>query len=195
MGEYASFAIWRKLDKEENELYHQLYQIKQEGGSIENYLNSIGEDVMNFPIIDFKEINHQVYYNLYPMNILELEKNMQQCKYNLLPEWLLCFTFDEMRVLGKEMGVFQAETTIQQAVERIDSLDLEDNAKWQWKRYELYCWLRVNAKPDDRIHLSSDLIYYSQEGRYDVDYVKKDINEKIKSIKEEVSVPYWNKDK
>lgn len=190
MGEYATLKIWRKL-KEDNTTYVDLYNLQNDEEQVCNYLKEKGLDQ---GMLQFKTTYGAVYYTHIPLNMLEELKHQRVCKYDIEMEWLLCFTFSEMVVSGDRDGYFEAETTVENALNRLSSLHPE-NVKWSSRLDELYIWLSKYAMPEDIIRISSDFIYYSPDGEFNAEYVKNEINEKIKNVRKVLKVPYWTKER
>lgn len=92
-----------------------------------------------------------------------------------------------------EVGCFEALTTIEKAITRLKDLKISKSSKRKEKVEEMITWLSEQAKPDDLIALSSEFIYSSPDGEFNNEYVKQDINRKVKEIKNEFDVPYWKK--
>ena len=98
-----------------------------------------------------------------------------------------------MSVIGLDLGVFQAETSVKDAIGRLRDVSLPFSSELYKKRDRLWKWLIDNASEEDYLCLCSQWIYYHPEGKYDYAFVQKDINRKISLLKKEVSCLHWTK--
>ena len=194
MGEYARFVVRRKLDNLEP-VYREIYKVKDDVERKRAIIKESGQDLLQFGEPHYFERNHAVYVDKRSMHPLVSRFEEQVCKYNISTEWLLCFSYAEMNVIGLDMGVFEAETTKELALERLNNIVFpEGETKLKDKVRDLWFWIHENADDGDLIHLSSDWIYYSPDGEFNNEYVKKDINSRIKELKTRgIECPHWTR--
>lgn len=188
--ERATLTIQRALRKGVQMIYSDLFRAEREDISMERIIRNHGEDPERFGKIRFTMDNGGIFYEHLP-NDERIHQNQLSFPMDIPPEWLFCFNYQEMKVIGITMGVFQANTTVELALRRLESIDIDVNSELFMRRKELYVWLKNNARLDDRIQLCSDWIYYHPEGKYDYDFVRKDINRRIALLKTQVHCEYW----
>jgi len=194
MTDYGRLIIQRRLDKNFREpIFQELYEVHLKGQSVKEYVKEKG--LASFGNVRFIQKQGAVFYEHTEQDEVAMRREERACYMNLEPEWLICFSYSEMRVIGFDMGVFEAETSVESALERLYWSEIKGNSELDKKRNELYQWLKQNARPFDRIRLCSDWIYYSEEGTYDYEFVKKDINRRIAELKKTVRCPHWTNKK
>jgi hypothetical protein len=194
MCEFALLTIQKKIDKEKYPLYWNLYLAKKAGESYDRILQREGIDPAQFGKIRFVEDLRGIYVE--HVSNIEAEASAQQLKreMEIASEWLMCFSFSEMNVIGLDMGVFEAGATVADALERLRWAEIADsNFDLFVKREALIRWLKINAKSDDRIYLCSDWIFYHPDGKYDYYFVQNYINERIVGLRETVQCNQWSK--
>lgn len=200
MGEYSKFAIMHKLPEDRINFFRQIYEVQQKNGNIDEFLKKKGYDLWSFGLTEFFIVKNQVFYTFTPMDIRKQMNEQRVCKYNISSEWLLCFDYKEMKVVGEEVGVFKAMTTVNNALQRLKGIqykvDNEESRKFNDKVKDIIYFLEFNANPQtDLLMLSSDSIYYSTDGEFNNQYVRQDINKKISSVKKLVYAKNWQKAK
>lgn len=196
MGEYATLTIWRKLtDVPEHQVYKKIHEGRKAGNEGEVYDTLFPEpkDFMKFGFVHFKDIGQDVYY-AHISNDFHLQMNTQlSCKYNILKEWLLPFSYGEMKV---DSGEFTAETTVREALSRLERVTIQGDSNFVSTFEDFKEWLQEHGKDDDRLVIDSALIYIDFTGEtsnQETDqYIKKEINEKAKQVKQIAKVPHWN---
>lgn len=188
MGEYAEFIKVKKL-KGDDKKYQELRPIA-ESGKLHDYLDEKGIQLFDFGSLRYYTFYGQPYYSHIPLDMFRETFFKQVCKYNIDDAWLLCYTYDEMRVSGGDVGLVEAATTVEKAVTRLKSLKIKD-INWLTRRRELLNWIEANTEKDDVLFMTSAHIYYSTDGEFNENYVKNDINQRVKEVKAIFEVPYW----
>lgn len=197
MGEYANLTIWRNLQQEdENSLFHQLHEAKKANrvsAFMEEQFPDLDKRMMFGPVF-FREMNGNVYYAHIPMDFRKQMKNQRSCKYNIERDWLLPFSYEEMKVKGER---FQALTTVKEAVERLQAIQMIEDHRLRQAHSELLDWLMVYANETDCLEIDSCAIYVDFNNDTPMaeseNYIKNAINEKVKYVKEHATVPHWKK--
>lgn len=191
--EKATLTIQRKLlSGSSYAIYKELFKAHKKGSSFEDIIEKMVEQPDHFGTIRFVESKGGVYYEHLPKGE-NIHTHQLQFEMDIPPEWLFCFSFQEMNVIGLDMGVFQAETTVDLALRRLEWIDITTTNELYQKRRELYVWLKENARLEDRIRLCSEWIYYHPESKYDYFFVRKDINRRISLLKPQLKCSHWTK--
>ena len=193
--ECATLTIQRKLQAGTMyAVYRDLFNhYKKNGENYEAVLRKHEEEPTSFGKIRFVENKNGVYFEHLSEDPTKRDIQQLQTTMDIPPEWLMCFSYQEMNVIGLDMGVFQAETTVEIAMERLRWADIRTNPELERKSRDLYIWLKNNARLEDRIRICSDWIYYHPEGKYDYLFVRTDINRKISMIRNQFHCPHWTK--
>ncbi|WPS85573.1 hypothetical protein SMD22_00500 (plasmid) [Brevibacillus halotolerans] len=195
MSEFATLTIQKKLEKgKKDEFYWNLYAAKIKGESFGNSIEKAQMDTSVFDTIRFVENKYGLFVEQVS-NLQEESKTKQlRCEMDIPAEWLMCFSYPEMSVIGLDMGVFQAEAAVVEVIERLYWIEIEnDSYDLFLKRDAILNWLRKNTKAEDRIHLCSNWIFYHQEGKYDYHFVRQFINNKIMALRQVVHCNHWSK--
>ncbi|ADO59666.1 hypothetical protein [Paenibacillus polymyxa] len=195
MSEFALLTIQKKLDHEKHPLYWNLYMAKKSKQSIDKVLQNEGIDSNLFGKIRFIE-NHQGIFVEHVSHDPEKAREQQlKCEMDVPSEWLMCFSYQDMKVIGLDMGVFEAEANMSDVFERLHWSEIENsNFDLFVKRDLLIKWLRKHSTRNDRIHLSSDWLFYHPEGKYDYEFVQRFINRRISELRKTVTCNHWSKD-
>lgn len=194
MYDYATFTIQRKLSKASGALYWELFAAHKDGVSLEVVLRRNNIEPELFGKIRFFETNSVVYYEYLPTDQEELSKIRLSSDEEILSAWLLCFAFQDMEVVGLDMGVFEAGTTADYALDWLGFAEIRDYDLKQ-QRDQLKRWIKENANPDDRVCMCSNWLFYHEEGKYDYDFVRNFINKRISSLKEKAHCMQWRKER
>lgn len=191
--EQATLTIQKKLQTgTKYVIYKELFKLHKNGSPMEEVIQKMDEKPDLFGKIRFVEGQGGVYFEHLSLDE-RLSTNQLQCSMDIPAEWLFCFSFQEMRVIGLDMGVFEAQTTVEKALSRLEWVDIPTNHELYAKRRELYIWLKENARLEDRIRVCSDWIYYHPEGKYDYYFVRQDINRRIALLKSQLTCDHWSK--
>lgn len=196
MADFATLTIQHRLDNrgKHNRIFKEIQRFQQEPDRIHGLLQKEEIDPHTFGSFRFIQMQGGMFYEHTPLDEEWLKAEKQFCLKNYDPSWLLCFSYQEMQVIGIDMGVFQAETTVEYAMDRLRWIDIQNNRELDKKRWELYQWLQKNALPDDRIRLCSEWIYFHNEEQYDdFKQVQQDINKRIRGLKTFATCPHWTK--
>lgn len=182
--DYGTLRILKKLRPEASyQVYWDLYRRKDNKEEFDSYIHRLPNG-NTFGELFFYEREDGIFIE-HRMNdmfgILASEKSLEN---DIRPEWLLCFDYSEMKVIGITMGVFVAETTVEKALKRLEEAIIPQSEQSLDKaRRELWDWLKEFAHPDDRIRCSSNWIFYSENEEYDYYYVRNFINSRIRELK------------
>jgi len=191
--EKATLTIQKKLlSGTSYAIYKELFKAHKQGTSLDGIIQRMDEQPELFGSIRFVESQGGVYFEHLPIGE-QIVSQQLQFEMDIPPEWLFCFSFQEMNVIGLDMGVFQAETTVDLALRRLEWLDIAPTHELYQKRRELYIWLKNNARLEDRIRLCSEWIYYHPESKYDYFFVRQDINRRISLLKPQLKCSHWTK--
>lgn len=204
MGEYANLQRWQKLDNAKGSVYEKYYNLTKKGFDLEKIFNELNLDFWEFGSLRFTNIDNQIYFNHQSMDLFERAGSLLEWKYDIPVSWLLAFSFDEFEVTSSgstedepEFGSFFARTTAGKAISRILAIPREDQLKigssHMVDELSRVTMLLSDSFDDDIIVISAGMIYYSPDGKFGADYVKKDINEKVKKVLESIRVPHWKK--
>ncbi|WCF11640.1 hypothetical protein NDS46_30300 (plasmid) [Paenibacillus thiaminolyticus] len=198
MGEFATLTVLRKVSRRIDPIYNSIYEGKKRGESVEQILKKEKRHDLNvekFRDIHFFEQLTGIYYafaSYGQKHDLSLELRMER---DIPSEWLLCFSYHEMEVLGLDMGVFQAESSVHEVMERLEWSEIQPQNELFVKRHLLIRWLKENAHIDDRLKVCSNWIFHHEEAKYDYYYVQNFINSKIAKMQKEILCPHWTKNK
>lgn len=195
MTEYATLTIQKKLSRKRDPIYQAIYDGKKNGDNMDNVFRKEKRDLNGFGSIRFIEHFTGVYYEHVPESKADQERTQLLFENDIANDWLLCFSYDEMEVIGLDMGVFQAEASVEEVLERLEWSDISMNSKYYEKRNALLRWLKANALREDRIMICSQWVFYHEEGKYDYDWVRNNINKRISEMRQEVTCPHWKKGK
>lgn len=196
MSEYAAtLTIQKKLSRRRDPIFQALYDGKKNGETMDQAFRKEKREMDGFGKIRFIEHHTGVFYEHIPESEEEKSKVQISNEESILLEWLLCFSYDEMEVLGLDMGVFQAEASVEEVLERLEWADIPMQSEYFEKRNALMRWIRSNALLDDRIMLCSQWVFYHEESQYDYAFVRKYINNRIADMRQEVKCPHWKKGK
>lgn len=191
--EKATLTIQQKLQAgTKYAIYKELFKSHKSGKPLEEVIQKMDEAPDLFGNIRFIEGDGGIYFEHLPVGE-QLLGNQLQCEMDIPAEWLFCFSFQEMRVIGLDMGVFEAETTVETALNRLEWIDISPNHELYMKRRELYIWLKENARLEDRIRICSEWIYYHPDSKYDYYFVRQDINRRIALLKTQLTCDHWTK--
>jgi len=191
--EQATLTIQHKMQTgTKYSIYKDLFKCFKEGETFEKVVQEQADHPDDFGSVRFLEDFGSVYYEHIP-NDRSIYQHQLSFSMDIPPEWFYCFSFAEMRVVGLDMGVFEAQTTVDLAMQRLQWLDVNYDSPLYHKKNELYVWLKKHARLEDRIRLCSDWIYYHPNGKYDYDFVRLDINKRIAMLKKHVDCSHWKK--
>jgi hypothetical protein len=191
--EQATLTIQRKMQNGSRySIYRELFKSHKDGGSFEEVVRKMDEEPDTFGKVRFVEGQGGVHYEHLPLGE-RLSHHQLQTQMDIPAEWLFCFSFQEMNVIGLDMGVFEAYTTVEKALSRLEWMDIPSGHELYTKRRDLYVWLKDNARLEDRIRLCSEWIYYHPEGKYDYFFVRQDINRRIALLKSQLTCEHWTK--
>lgn len=194
MYDYPTLTIQRKLSKTSGALYWELFAAHKNGESLDAVLRRNKIEPELFGRIRFFETTGSVYYEHIPVDHTELGKVQLHSEMDIQSTWLMCFAFKDMNVLGfiYEMGVFEAATTVDYALDWLSFAEISDYELYQ-QRDQLRKWIKQNATPDDRLYMCSNWLFYHEEQKYNYDYVRNFINNRIASLKEVAHCMQWRK--
>ncbi|MFF2532244.1 hypothetical protein ACFVS2_25375 [Brevibacillus sp. NPDC058079] len=195
MSEFTTLSIHKKLEKgKKDELYWSLHAAQKKDLSLDAILQKAEINPKDFGKVRFIENRHGIFVE-HISNVEEVMDTQQmRCQMEIPSEWLLCFSYQEMSVIGLDMGVFQAEAQVGEVIERLCWLDINHSSYDLFlKRDALLKWIRKNANPEDRIHLCTNWIFYHPDGKYDFDFVRQHINNKILELRKMVHCNHWSK--
>lgn len=197
MGEYASLTVWKNIEKESGSIFSRFCKLQEQGIPDNDIYSQLRIDYWGFGHIHTAKFNEKTHYSYSPMDFVKRELYMQECKYNLPLEWLLCFRFPEFKVEGdNQFGKFTAQTTVGKALQGLREIDFQtqsDKVHHLKENIENLIRFLEFHNEDDILIASSDMIYYSPDGEFGIDYVKNEINEKVKTTREMVAAPHWRK--
>lgn len=202
MGEYANLQVWKNLDNAKGSVFEEYYNLMQQGVEHSDIYEKLNLDIWKFGSLRFTTFEDQLYYLHESMDLLTREDTVLQWKYDIPAAWLLAFSFPEFKASSAEgseedpaFGLFNARTTGKNAMQRMASIPYEAVAKTEKqnliREVERLGMLLAFTDDEDMLTISSGMIYYSTDGKFDEDYVKKEINEKVKSVLEVLHVPHW----
>ena len=191
--EKATLTIQKKMQNGSSyAIYKELFKAHKSGVPFDDVIQKMVEKPELFGKVQFIEKLGGVYAEHIPLGA-ELAKHQLECEMDIPAEWLFCFSFQEMNVIGLDMGVFEAVTTVDMALRRLEWIDIPSSHELSIKRRDLYVWLKENARLEDRIHLSSQWIYYHPDSKYDYHFVRQDINRRISLLKSQTTCSHWTK--
>jgi hypothetical protein len=195
MAEFATLTIQRKISRRNDSIFGDLYEAKKKDQSIDIVLRREKREDDNYAKTRFVKHDSDVYYEHLPLDEAEWEKTQLRMEGDFPLEWLICFSYQEMEVIGLDMGVFQAEASVEEVIERLTFIQLEITHEFFRQRDNLIRWLRTNAHLEDRLFLCTNWIFYHEEGKYDYEFVRNVIRNRISGMRKMITCNHWSNGK
>lgn len=191
--DYGTLRILKKLRPEADfQVYWDLYRIEYNKEATEEYIRRLPNG-NTFGELFFHKRSDGIFVEHRKTDMFGIQESERMYESGLLPEWLMCFDYSEMEVVGITMGVFRAETTVEKALKRLEATEIPESEKVLIEaRKNLWMWLKEYARPDDHIQCCSNWFFYSENEEFDFSYVRKFINSQIRELKlKHILCPHW----